>query len=162
MSPEPHSGDRLRRQYSFGEFTLDVEHRLLRRGGDEVTLRPKSFDVLAHLVKKSRGPDVARFFSHLKRTTDLTPGLASCVSRRPPFCLERPRAHVDVELELGLQIGVELPRLPQRAKTPKPLAEAAAARAHDPDLSTRRMASNCCRNPASSSPSCFFPAVVSR
>ena len=50
MSPEPHSGDRLRRLYSFGEFTLDVEHRLLHRSGEEVTLRPKSFDVLAHLV----------------------------------------------------------------------------------------------------------------
>src|SRR3954465_15846457 len=29
---------------------MDVERRVLRRNGLEVTLRPKSFDVLAHLV----------------------------------------------------------------------------------------------------------------
>jgi hypothetical protein len=39
--PEPHSEEKLRRQYSFGEFTLDVERRvLLLRGLDELTLRP--------------------------------------------------------------------------------------------------------------------------
>jgi DNA-binding winged helix-turn-helix (wHTH) protein len=49
-SPEPYSGQRLRRYYSFGDFTLDVEHRVLRRNGGELTLRPKSFDVLVYLV----------------------------------------------------------------------------------------------------------------
>src|SRR5689334_23302347 len=49
-SPGPHSGERIRRQYSFGDFTLDLQRRLLRRGGDEVTLRSRSFDVLAYLV----------------------------------------------------------------------------------------------------------------
>ena len=49
-SPEPHSGERPRRQYSFGDFTLNVEHRVLRRGAEEVTLRPHSFEVLVYLV----------------------------------------------------------------------------------------------------------------
>jgi DNA-binding winged helix-turn-helix (wHTH) protein len=48
--PAPHSGERLRRQYSFGDFTLDVDRRVLWRGDDEVPLRPKSLDVLIHLV----------------------------------------------------------------------------------------------------------------
>jgi DNA-binding winged helix-turn-helix (wHTH) protein len=47
--PEPASGKRPR-EYAFGDFTLDVEHNVLRRGGLEVTLRPKSFEVLAHLL----------------------------------------------------------------------------------------------------------------
>jgi Tol biopolymer transport system component/DNA-binding winged helix-turn-helix (wHTH) protein len=46
----PHSGERLRRQYSFGDFTLDIDRRVLRRGNEEVPLRPKSLDVLIHLV----------------------------------------------------------------------------------------------------------------
>ena len=49
MSPEKYSGG-PRRDRSFGDFTIDVEHRVLRRGGQEVTLRSKSFDVLACLV----------------------------------------------------------------------------------------------------------------
>ena len=48
--PAPHSGERLRRQYSFGDFTLDVDRRVLRRGDEDVPLRPKSLDVLIHLV----------------------------------------------------------------------------------------------------------------
>jgi adenylate cyclase len=35
----------------FGEFTLDVEGGFLRRGREEVKLRPKSFDVLTYLVE---------------------------------------------------------------------------------------------------------------
>src|SRR3954469_19962716 len=50
-SAEPYSGERLSRRYLFGEFTLDVEHRLLRRAGEELPLRPKSFEVLASLVE---------------------------------------------------------------------------------------------------------------
>src|ERR671924_674796 len=48
--PAPHSGERLRRQYSFGDFTLDVDRRVLRRGDQDVPLRPKSLEVLIHLV----------------------------------------------------------------------------------------------------------------
>jgi len=44
------SGDR--RQYRFGEYELDPEHASLKRGGEEVTLRAKSFDVLAYLVER--------------------------------------------------------------------------------------------------------------
>jgi DNA-binding winged helix-turn-helix (wHTH) protein len=50
-SPEPHSKDRIRGQCSFGDFTLDVERRILRRGHEELPLRPKSFEVLAYLVE---------------------------------------------------------------------------------------------------------------
>jgi DNA-binding response OmpR family regulator len=44
----------LRREYSFGDFTLDVEHRVLRRAGEELPLRPKSWEVLAYLVDNAR------------------------------------------------------------------------------------------------------------
>ena len=50
-SPEPHSADRLRRQYSFGDFTLDLDGGFLRRGAEEVALRPKPFEVLVYLVE---------------------------------------------------------------------------------------------------------------
>src|SRR3989442_13258503 len=50
-SPEPRSVEKPRRQYSFGEFTLDLERGMLRRGGEEVALRPKSFEVLTYLVE---------------------------------------------------------------------------------------------------------------
>jgi DNA-binding winged helix-turn-helix (wHTH) protein len=49
-SAEPHSADQLRRPYSFGEFTLDLEGGFLRLGADEVALRPKPFEVLVYLV----------------------------------------------------------------------------------------------------------------
>jgi TolB-like protein/DNA-binding winged helix-turn-helix (wHTH) protein/Flp pilus assembly protein TadD len=49
-SAEPHSGERSGGNYAFGNFTLDVQHRVLRRAGEEVTLRRKSFEVLAYLV----------------------------------------------------------------------------------------------------------------
>jgi DNA-binding winged helix-turn-helix (wHTH) protein/Tol biopolymer transport system component len=48
---EPHSVERLQRQYSFGEFTLDLDGGFLRRCGEEVALRPKAFQVLTYLVK---------------------------------------------------------------------------------------------------------------
>ena len=50
-SAEPHSGDKLRR-YSFGGFTLDLERGFLRNGCEEISLRPKSFEVLAYLVER--------------------------------------------------------------------------------------------------------------
>jgi DNA-binding winged helix-turn-helix (wHTH) protein/Tol biopolymer transport system component len=39
-----------RRQYRFGEFVLDLENGFLRRNGQDVPLRPKSFEVLTYLV----------------------------------------------------------------------------------------------------------------
>jgi adenylate cyclase len=49
--PEPYPAERLRRQYSFGEFTLDLDGGFLRRSGAEVALRPKAFQVLTYLVE---------------------------------------------------------------------------------------------------------------
>ena len=40
------------REYHFADFTLDLDEGSLRRGGNEVTLRPKSFAVLAYLVER--------------------------------------------------------------------------------------------------------------
>src|SRR6266849_2665613 len=37
--------------YGFGDFTLDLLRGQLRRGGHEVPLRPKSFELLAFLVR---------------------------------------------------------------------------------------------------------------
>lgn len=50
-TPEPHTGERLQRQYSFGGFTLDLDRGFLRRGAEEVALRPKPFEVLVYLVE---------------------------------------------------------------------------------------------------------------
>ena len=49
--PGPHSADRLRCQYSFGDFTVDLEQGFLRRGSGVVALRPKPFEVLVYLVE---------------------------------------------------------------------------------------------------------------
>jgi DNA-binding winged helix-turn-helix (wHTH) protein len=49
-APTP-AGGTSRRQYCFGEFTLDLDAGLLRRGTQEVTLRSKPFEVLAYLVQ---------------------------------------------------------------------------------------------------------------
>jgi DNA-binding winged helix-turn-helix (wHTH) protein/Tol biopolymer transport system component len=49
--PEPRSEERSRCQYSFADFTLDLEAGFLRRGVEEVTLSPKAFEVLAYLVE---------------------------------------------------------------------------------------------------------------
>lgn len=38
--------------YRFGTWELDLSRRRLLRGGAEVALRPKAFDVLAHLVQR--------------------------------------------------------------------------------------------------------------
>ena len=50
-SPEPQSGEKSRRRYVFGEFTLDLDAGFLLRGAEDVALRPKAFEVLAHLVQ---------------------------------------------------------------------------------------------------------------
>ena len=41
------------RCFNFGNFTLDLERRLLLRDGDPVPLTPKAFDTLALLVRRS-------------------------------------------------------------------------------------------------------------
>jgi adenylate cyclase len=51
-TPEPHAGERFRRQYKFGDFTLDLNSGFLRRGAEEVPLRPKPFQVLVYLVQR--------------------------------------------------------------------------------------------------------------
>ena len=45
------AGEPRRRQYRFGDFVLDLEGGFLRREGNEVPLRPKTFDVLKYLVQ---------------------------------------------------------------------------------------------------------------
>jgi DNA-binding winged helix-turn-helix (wHTH) protein/Tol biopolymer transport system component len=50
-SPEPYPGERAPRQYCFVDFTLDLEGGFLWRGVEEITLRPKAFEVLSYLVK---------------------------------------------------------------------------------------------------------------
>jgi DNA-binding winged helix-turn-helix (wHTH) protein len=40
-----------RRTYSFEDFTLDLDRGCLLRAGQEVKLRPKSFEVLKYLVE---------------------------------------------------------------------------------------------------------------
>ena len=49
-TPGPDFAD-PRRQYAFGEFTLDLDGGFLRRGAEEVALRPKPFEVLVYLVE---------------------------------------------------------------------------------------------------------------
>src|SRR5579862_486107 len=39
--------------YEFGEFRLDAQSRVLRRGGTAVSLTPKAFDVLLLLVQNA-------------------------------------------------------------------------------------------------------------
>ena len=51
MTPEPHPGERLHRRYSFIDFTLDLDRAILCRGVEEITLRPKPFEVLTYLVE---------------------------------------------------------------------------------------------------------------
>src|SRR5262249_25536027 len=47
----PNSIEKPSRQYCFADFTLDLDRGFLRRGAEEVTLRPKAFEVLAYLVE---------------------------------------------------------------------------------------------------------------
>jgi len=42
----------VRRQYRFGEYELDLENASLKRHGEEITLRAKSFEVLTYLVER--------------------------------------------------------------------------------------------------------------
>jgi DNA-binding winged helix-turn-helix (wHTH) protein len=51
-SRQTHAPDTHHSQYRFGDFTLDLDGGFLRRGADEVTLRPKVFDTLTYLVQR--------------------------------------------------------------------------------------------------------------
>jgi DNA-binding winged helix-turn-helix (wHTH) protein len=44
-------GERLRREYQFAGFTLDVPGGFLRRAGQALPLRPKAFQALVYLVQ---------------------------------------------------------------------------------------------------------------
>lgn len=50
-SLEPHPPERPQEQFRFADFTLDLDGGFLLRGGEEIPLRPKTFEVLACLVK---------------------------------------------------------------------------------------------------------------
>ena len=50
-SPGQVRDDRPRSRFTFGELTLDLDAGLLRRGGQEIRLRPKAFAVLVYLVE---------------------------------------------------------------------------------------------------------------
>ena len=45
-------GTHGRREYRFADFTLDLDSGFLRRGADEIPLRPKTFEVLNYLVER--------------------------------------------------------------------------------------------------------------
>ncbi len=51
MSNKTNNRQAARLVYQFGEFCLDVDRGLLSRAGSVVPLRPKTWEVLAHLVK---------------------------------------------------------------------------------------------------------------
>ena len=50
-SHESQPGERLPRQFCFGDFTLDLDRGLLLHGDHEIPLRRKSFEVLVYLVE---------------------------------------------------------------------------------------------------------------
>lgn len=49
--PHPAAATTRQREYAFGAFTLNVDAATLRRGAEEIALRPKAFAVLAYLVE---------------------------------------------------------------------------------------------------------------
>ncbi|MGH9629340.1 MAG: winged helix-turn-helix domain-containing protein [Bryobacteraceae bacterium] len=49
--PELHPAERPRQRYCFGDYVLDLEAGFLRCRDKEISLRPKSFEVLAYLVR---------------------------------------------------------------------------------------------------------------
>ena len=51
-SPDAHTPETRHRQYRFGDFTLDLNSGFLRRGDEQVSLRPKAFDALVYLVER--------------------------------------------------------------------------------------------------------------
>ena len=51
-SPHAHDPDTRHREYRFGNFTLDLNSGFLRRGDEQVSLRPKAFDALVFLIER--------------------------------------------------------------------------------------------------------------
>ena len=51
-SPGPVRDDGRRSKFSFGEFTLDLDADVFRRGDQEIQIRPKAFAVLVYLVQR--------------------------------------------------------------------------------------------------------------
>src|SRR6202162_5029386 len=49
---EPRMGPGRNGQFRFADFLLDAESGFLRRGGEEVPLQPKAFEVLTYLVER--------------------------------------------------------------------------------------------------------------
>jgi DNA-binding response OmpR family regulator len=79
--PEPSAGERAPRKYCFVDFTLDLEGGFLWRGVEEVTLRPKAFEVLAYLVKHH-----GRLVSKTALTEAVWPDAASQTIRWRSVC----------------------------------------------------------------------------
>src|SRR3954447_4322189 len=52
MNPSEPRPESRRRQYSFGDFVLDVDSGFLRLGDQEIPLQPKAFEVLRYLVER--------------------------------------------------------------------------------------------------------------
>ena len=52
-TPARYAADKARRQYHFAGFVLDAESGFLRHNGQEIALRPKSFEALLYLVQHS-------------------------------------------------------------------------------------------------------------
>ena len=88
-SIEPHSAE-SRRQYSFGDYTLDLDCGLLRRAGQEVPLRPKVFETLAYLVERH-----GRVVSKATLIEAIWPNTAITDNSLPQCILEIRRALMD-------------------------------------------------------------------
>lgn len=66
--------------YSFGPFTLEPHTRRLLRGGDEIHLSPKAFDLL-HCLIENRARAIPRAELHQRLWPDLP--AAAFAERRP-------------------------------------------------------------------------------
>ena len=84
---DPRSGDRLRRQHYFADFTLDLDRGVLLRGSEEIELRPKSFAVLTYFVEHH-----GRLLSKGVLTAALWPDLAVTDNSLPQCLVEIRRA----------------------------------------------------------------------
>src|SRR5262249_42437070 len=84
-----------RRLYIFGVFTLDLDGGFLRRGGEEVPLRPKVFETLAYLVEHH-----GRVVSKAALIEAVWPNTAITDNSLPQCILEIRRALMDNSQEL--------------------------------------------------------------
>jgi DNA-binding winged helix-turn-helix (wHTH) protein/TolB-like protein/Tfp pilus assembly protein PilF len=73
MAQQQLGGSSAGRVYAFAGYRLDLGRVCLSRDGEEIRLRPKSFDVLRHLVERS-GQVVSKdeLFAHVWRETAVT------------------------------------------------------------------------------------------